>query len=220
MAPQSAIAGSAMPSVLIAVLGSAALLSGRASPAQQLLSRPVRTRRIVPVASSLSPRERRLHVNGLRATALQYAAGTSTSAVQLELNHALRRSSQPRRHPIVNAGRAAGCVALGRARRVVRHGNVSAGLTIAIGTLRDLNPTAGLSNSSTSVRGSHELVRECNQLLRVLGDYGHLSEARQLFEAMIAAELHPTQAIPAELVARRVGRGRNAEPVGLGCGGR
>ena len=45
-------------------------------------------------------------------------------------------------------------------------------------------------------------VRECNQLLRELGDHGHIDAMMSLFDAMVGCGLSPTQVTYGTLISR------------------
>ena len=79
------------------------------------------------------------------------------------------------------------------ARAAAAAGNASAALASAKVALRQPPPTAAAKVG---------LVREVNQLLRLLGDRGALAEAGEVFRAMLDARLTPTQVTYGTLIAR------------------
>ena len=79
------------------------------------------------------------------------------------------------------------------ARAAAAAGNASAALASAKVALRQPPTTAAAKVG---------LVREVNQLLRLLGDRGALAEAGEVFRAMLDARLTPTQVTYGTLIAR------------------
>jgi pentatricopeptide repeat protein len=75
-----------------------------------------------------------------------------------------------------------------RAQDAVRQGNVSYALSTAMAAIALAGPACS--------------VFECNQLLRVLGDSGHVDAMMAIFDAMVAAGAMPTQVTYGTLISR------------------
>ena len=86
-----------------------------------------------------------------------------------------------------------------RAQDAVRQGNVSYALSTAMAAIALAGPACS--------------VFECNQLLRVLGDSGHVDAMMAIFDAMVAAGAMPTQVTYGTLISRA-----GACPHGAGFG--
>ena len=78
-----------------------------------------------------------------------------------------------------------------RARRAARRGEPEEALSLATMAL-----------VAATEAGARPSVKECNQLLREIGDGGHLEQMMPLFERMVEAGLRPTQVTYGTLISR------------------
>ena len=107
------------------------------------------------------------------------------------LSRGVERCSSGRGRGSSGGGGGGGTLHLARAAAAA--GNASAALASAKVALRQPPTTAAAKVG---------LVREVNQLLRLLGDRGALAEAGEVFRAMLDARLTPTQVTYGTLIAR------------------
>ncbi len=107
-------------------------------------------------------------------------------------------SPPPRRSPIAERTRGRSEL-LQQARRAAARGDLPASLRSVESAFA---PRVAERTAPVSAAADEKAVVECNQLIRVLGDRGHLREARDVFGLMVGAGLSPTQVTYGTLVAR------------------
>ena len=107
--------------------------------------------------------------------------------------------------PVLHPDALAACArALAAAKRAAARSEYVAATAGACAGLHRLNRNASelqpyQGPTTAAARSQHEearraLVRDCNQLLRTLGDAGHISGAKHVFDAMVATPLQRYQA--------------------------